>query len=271
MANSKAIRVAVAGACGKMGRATSTYLHQANGIEVVAVFDRSREGERYQAVVGPDVPDLVLQSKLGAGLDESGAEVLVDFTHPGCAADHAVVALKHKVAPVIGTSGLKALDLTSVQHESESMGVPALVVPNFAIGAVLMMRMAELASKWMPDLELIELHHDQKADVPSGTAIATIDRIVHHRGRKSAPRSELVSVEGARGGTYRDVQVHSVRLKGLLAHQEVIFGALGQVLTVRHDALDRTCYMPGVELAVRHMRKATGFSIGLDSILFDPS
>jgi 4-hydroxy-tetrahydrodipicolinate reductase len=268
MGNSRSIKVAVAGACGKMGRMTCAFLHAAPGIEVVAVFDRSRSGESYASVVGPDVPDLSLQTKLGAGLDDSGAEVLVDFTHPGCAADHAVTAIKHGVAPIIGTSGLKANDLSEIQHQSEATNVAALVVPNFAVGAVLMIRMAEMAAKWMPDVEVIEMHHDQKADAPSGTAIATIDGIAHHRGRKSAGKTEIVSVEGARGGSYRDVQVHSVRLKGLLAHQEVMFGALGQVLTVRHDALDRSCYMPGVELAVRYMKEATGFAVGLDAVLF---
>ena len=144
-----------------------------------------------------------------------------------------------------------------------------MYVPNFAVGAVLMMRFAEMAARWMPDAEIIELHHDRKEDAPSGTALLTAEKIAKARVAEPTrlPRA-VMKVEGARGGSAFGVPVHSVRLPGFLAHQEVMFGNQGEVLTIRHDSLDRVGFMHGVRLCATHVRSLPGFSVGLDTILF---
>lgn len=261
------IRVCLVGAAGKMGQETARALAQATGIEVVSAVDRAHPGESLRAIAGPRAPELVIQDKVGAALDADEAHVLVDFTQPGAAANHAESALKRGVAPVIGTSGLSAQDLREMAQAAAENQTPAMVVPNFAIGGVLMMRLAQQAAKWLPEVEIVEMHHDQKLDAPSGTAARTAELIAS--ARQEAPRraEELVKVEGVRGGSVAGIPVHSVRLKGLVAHQMVMFGGQGETLTIRHDSLDRTSFMPGVILAVREVWNRTGLTIGLDDLL----
>ncbi|HRI43880.1 MAG TPA: 4-hydroxy-tetrahydrodipicolinate reductase [Fimbriimonadaceae bacterium] len=261
------IRVCLVGAAGKMGQETARALGQATGIEVVSAVDRAHPGESLRAIAGPRAPDLVIQDKVGAALDADEANVLVDFTQPGAAANHAESALKRGVAPVIGTSGLSAQDLRDIAQVCAEFDTPAMVVPNFAIGGVLMMRFAQQAAKWLPDVEVVEMHHDQKVDAPSGTATRTAELIAGARQGQPKRGEELIKAEGVRGGTIAGVPVHSVRLKGLVAHQMVMFGGLGETLTIRHDSLDRTSFMPGVILAVREVWSRTGLTIGLDELL----
>lgn len=261
------IRVCLVGAAGKMGQESARALGQATGIEVVAAVDRAHPGESLRAIAGPRVPDLVIQDRVGAALDAVEADVLVDFTQPGAAANHAESALKRRVAPVIGTSGLSAQDLRDISQAAAEFETPAMVVPNFAIGGVLMMRFAQQAAKWLPDVEIIEMHHDQKLDAPSGTATRTAELIAAARSGTPWRSEEIIKVEGVRGGSVAGVPVHSVRLKGLVAHQMVMFGGLGETLTIRHDSLDRTSFMAGVILAVREVWNRTGLTIGLDELL----
>lgn len=261
------IRVCLVGAAGKMGQESARALAQATGIEVVAAVDRSHGGESLRSIAGPRAPDLVIEEKVGVALDTHEADVLVDFTQPGAAANHAESALKRKVAPVIGTSGLSAQDLRDIAQAAAEHETPAMVVPNFAIGAVLMMRFAQAAAKWLPDVEIVELHHDQKLDAPSGTATRTAELIAAARQAQPKRSEEMIKVEGVRGGSVAGVPVHSVRLKGLVAHQMVMFGGQGETLTLRHDSLDRTSFMPGVVLAVREVWNRTGLTIGLDDLL----
>lgn len=263
------IKVAVAGAAGKMGQHLCAHVAQASGLELVLVTDRSHVGENLREVAGKQMPSIVIEDKIGAGIERTGAQVLVDFTHPGCACDHAMTAMNHKCAAIIGTSGIHNSQHSDLADHAKATGIPAMLVPNFALGAVLMMRFAEMAAKWLPHVEIIELHHDAKADAPSGTAKATAEKIAANRHRSHHKNPEIISVEGVRGGSYRDVPIHSIRMRGLMAHQEVMFGALGQVLSIRHDAMDRTSYMPGVELAIRNVWKTSGLTIGLEQLLFN--
>ncbi len=221
-------------------------------------------------MAGPNAPDLVIEDKLGAALDRVKVDVLVDFSHHAAAAQHALQALKRGVAPLIGVTGVPDSDLKEIKLQCQESNVPAMYVPNFAIGAVLLMKFAEMAARWLPDVEVIEMHHDQKEDAPSGTALLTAERIAATRPRVPHLKQATIKVEGVRGGTYHDVRVHSVRLPGLVAHQMVMFGGVGETLTLRHDSLDRKSFMQGVKLCVQEIRKLEGFVIGMDRLLFGP-
>jgi 4-hydroxy-tetrahydrodipicolinate reductase len=207
---------------------------------------------------------------LAASLTDSKAQVMVDFTIPETAFANIVNALDCGVIPVVGTTGLTVAQLTELDIRSRALGIPVLVIPNFAIGAVLMMQMAVIAAKYLPDAEVIEYHHEKKVDAPSGTAMKTAQMI--HESRTQAPSrlpsGAFESVQGARGGLAFDtVPVHAVRLPGYVASQEVIFGAPGQRLSIRHDSIDRTSFMPGVVLAVRQSIGRTGLTYGLEHLL----
>jgi 4-hydroxy-tetrahydrodipicolinate reductase len=176
--------------------------------------------------------------------------------------------LESKVHAVVGTTGLNDANLNEIKKLCQKNNVNCLVAPNFAIGAVLMMKFSRDASHYMPEVEIIELHHDQKADSPSGTAIKTAEMILADRGkikRKEIPQVE--KIKGCRGGSLGDIRIHSVRLKGFVAHQEVIFGGLGQTLSIRHDSISRESFMPGVILAVRKIKKIKGLVYGLENLL----
>jgi len=170
---------------------------------------------------------------------------------------------------VIGTTGLSESNLRELASASRETKTSGIYAPNFAIGAVLMMRFSQMAAKWLPNCEIIELHHDRKEDAPSGTALLTAQLIGDARteppSRKPRP---IFKVEGVRGGVVEDTPIHSVRLPGYVAHQEVIFGGTGEVLTIRHDSMDRISFMEGVKLCLREVRGLDGFVIGMDKLLF---
>lgn len=263
------IRVIVAGAAGRMGQETVRALSSSAEFNVVAAVDKQFVGDSLRSVVGNSAPDMLIQGKLGETLDTTPADVMIDFTHPSSAASNTLSALKRGVAVVIGTSGLSSEDLSAVRMACAESEKPALLVPNFAIGAVLMMRFAEIAAKWFPNAEIIELHHDGKADSPSGTASRTAEIIAE--ARESVPRGVIGAIEkypGARGANVKGVHVHSVRMPGFVAHQEILFGGKGEILTVRHDSTDRTSFMEGVKLACREVGSLSGLTVGLDKLMF---
>ncbi len=267
---SERIRVAVSGALGKMGREVVKTIVADEQFELVVAVDRHGLEQPLREVFGPNVPDLQVESRLGAALDRVKADILIDFTHHSAAAVHGMSALKRGVSPIIGTTGLKHEELSELKAESKERGVPGLYAPNFAVGAVLMMHFSHLAAKWMPDAEIIELHHDQKVDAPSGTAMLTAEMIDDARKRDTSDKPvPFLKADGARGANVHRVPIHSVRLPGLVAHQEVIFGGRGETLTIRHDSLDRVSFMDGVKLSARRVRGLNGFVIGLEKILFD--
>jgi 4-hydroxy-tetrahydrodipicolinate reductase len=223
-----------------------------------------------------EAPDTTLVAKVDVGdrmmdIADAGAEVVVDFTHPDAAMDNVRFAVDHGIHCVVGTSGFSAEKQAAVTQLLEHKpGVGVVIAPNFAIGAVLSMRFAELAAKYYESVEIIELHHPRKVDAPSGTAAHTARLIEAARtaaGLGKAPDATTQEVDGARGALIDDVRVHSVRLSGLVAHQEVLFGGSGETLTIRHDSLDRNSFMPGVLLAVRSIMGRSGLIVGLDKLM----
>jgi 4-hydroxy-tetrahydrodipicolinate reductase len=266
---SERIRVAVTGALGKMGREVVRSIVADPDFELVITVDRHAHEIALREAMGDKMPDIPVESRLGVALDRVPTDVLIDFTHHSAAAGHALSALKRGVSPVIGTTGLRHEELAELIAESKERGVSGIYAPNFAVGAVLMMRFSALAAKWLPDAEIIEFHHDQKVDAPSGTAMLTAEMIGDARHKSPKELVEpTIKAAGARGGLVHKVPVHSVRLPGHVAHQSVIFGGQGETLTIRHDSIDRSSFMDGVKLCARRVKTLPGFVIGMDKILF---
>jgi 4-hydroxy-tetrahydrodipicolinate reductase len=266
------IRVAVAGAGGRMGQEVCGAVVASDDLELVAAIDQRVAGEGVRSMVGPAAPELTVADTVDAAAD-AGAAVLVDFTEAAAAAAHLQWCASHGVHAVVGTTGLSAEDLGAARAAFEVSEANALIAPNFAIGAVLLLRFCELAAPFMAGAEIIELHHDKKRDAPSGTALQTAERIAAARRAAgtgddaSDPTTQHV-LAGVRGGKGPGgIRVHSVRLPGLVAHEEVVFGAVGQSLTLRHDAYDRSSFMPGVLLAIRGVADRPGLTVGLDELL----
>lgn len=239
------MRVAVAGAHGRMGRTVCGAVEDADGLELAVAID-----------VGDD-----LEQVTAAAVD-----VAVDFTTPEAVDGNVTFYLEHGVHAVVGTTGWDEGMVERWRALAEQGSANAVVAPNFALGAVLMMHLAQLAAPHLPDVEIIELHHDRKADAPSGTAKLTAEQLA--RARDETPEVALgETIAGARGAAHHGIRVHAVRLPGLVAHQEVIFGTEGQTLSIRHDTIDRTAFMPGVLLAVRAVPQRPGLTVGLDELL----
>jgi 4-hydroxy-tetrahydrodipicolinate reductase len=256
------IRVGVVGATGRMGREVCRAVAADPELALVAAVSRSAPGATLADAIGLDgeAGTLVLAEHL-EGVRDGGTEVLVDFTSPAHASDHVAWAIANGVHVVVGTTGF---ELDEAWREAP---VGVIVAPNFAIGAVLLMRFAEQAARSLPSAEVIELHHDGKADAPSGTAMLTARRIAAARGDGMGAPGGDDALPGARGADVDGVRVHSVRLPGLVAHEEVIFGGQGQTLTLRHDSTDRTSFMPGVLLAIKAAPARPGLTIGLEHLL----
>lgn len=248
------IRVAVCGACGKMGQEVVRAVNEDDSMELVAKID----------ICGDDVFGSIKEASESVKID-----VLVDFTQPNSIFENAILCINNGIRPVIGTTGLSDDQLAQLKALSQEKGVSCLIAPNFTTGAVLMMMFAKQAAKFFDNAEIIELHHNQKKDAPSGTAIKTAQLMAEAKetfAKGNCPEEELI--EGARGGkSYSDIQIHSVRMPGYIASQEVIFGASGQVFKIRHDSMDRTCYMKGVIMAINHVMANNDFVYGLDNIL----
>jgi 4-hydroxy-tetrahydrodipicolinate reductase len=257
------IDVVVSGAAGRMGREVVRALTAAEGMRVVAAVDPTHAGGSVDDGTGGEI---LCSGELEVALEASRPAVMVDFTHPDAVEANLRVALDAGVHCVVGTTGIDQATLRALSDGAP--GVCVFVAPNFAIGAVLMMRFAADAARFMPHVEIIELHHDRKVDAPSGTALRTASLIASSRETvPPTPGRETEFAEGARGALVEDVSIHSVRLPGLVAHQEVIFGGPGQTLTIRHDSIDRTSFMPGVILAVRQVVSRTGLIIGLENLM----
>ena len=262
------MRVGVLGATGRMGQATCKAVLDAPDLELAAVVARSTGvGQPLRDLV-PDAPEELLVGERLSDLLAAEAEVVVDFSRPEATAAAVEGLLSEGVHLVSGTTGLPAEvmdDLANLAGKADHGN--AVWAPNFALGAVLAVHFAAVAGRFYPAAEVIELHHQGKADAPSGTALRTARAIAAAREHPSAPGVGHESVAGARGGEVDGVRVHSVRLPGLVAHQEVIFGGQGEVLTLRHDSLDRSSFMPGVLLAVREVATRPGLTVGLEPLL----
>ena len=259
--------VIVNGACGRMGQAVLKAVQEAEGLELVGAVD-IKGGADTGALVGLPANGILVETDLEALLTRKKPEVMVDFTRPDVVFGNVMTALKHGTSPVVGTTGLSDEQKAEIAKASEENNTPAFIAPNFAIGAVLLMVMSRQAAKYMPDVEIIELHHDKKLDAPSGTAIQTAAMIAEVRkAHKQGNPDEFEKLEGARGADYEGMHIHSVRLPGYVAHQEVIFGNQGEGLTLRHDSYDRSSFMTGVVLAAKKVRSLKGLTVGLDKLL----
>lgn len=260
------IRVGVFGAAGRMGSTVCAAVAADPELELVAAVDP------YHA--GIDLQQLGIE---GTGLQVAGtadalvpakAQVAVDFTVVDAARSNLEWCADHGVHAVVGTTGFTDDDIARLHQRFGGVHANAVIAPNFAIGAVLMMRFSEIAAPYFETAEVIELHHDQKIDAPSGTAMLTAQRMADASSDWAPDPTEQTVVDGARGGAGPGgIPIHSVRLRGLIAHQEVLLGTTGQSLTIRHDSYDRTSFMPGVLLAVRAVGDHPGLTIGLDALL----
>lgn len=258
------LRVGVFGAGGRMGATVCEAVLNDPDLELVAAVDPHHVGLDLRQVARLD-SGLHVDATPQAFLD-AGAQVVIDFTNLEAGRSNLAWLAQHGVHAVVGTTGFTPEDLEQIRAAFTTSN--CLIAPNFAIGAVLMMRFAELAAPWFDSVEVIELHHDQKVDAPSGTAMLTAERIAAASSDWTVDPTTTHVVDGARGGKGpAGIPVHSVRLRGLVAHQEVLFGTTGQTLSIRHDSLDRSSFMPGVILAVKRVGDLPGLTIGLDALL----
>ncbi len=250
-----------------MGQAVLKAVQEADGLELVGAVD-IKGGADTGTLVGLPANGILVETDLEALLERKKPEVMVDFTRPDVVFGNVMTALKHGTSPVVGTTGLSDEQKAEIAKAAEENATPAFIAPNFAIGAVLLMIMSRQAAKYMPEVEIIELHHDKKLDAPSGTAIQTAAMIAEVRKEhQQGNPDEFEKLPGARGANYEGMHIHSVRLPGYVAHQEVIFGGLGQTLTIRHDSMNRESFMPGVVLAAKKVRSLKGLTVGLDKLL----
>jgi 4-hydroxy-tetrahydrodipicolinate reductase len=243
-------RVAVIGARGRMGAQACIAVDAAEDLDLVEAVDA---GDSLRTI------------------SDAGAQVLVDFTHPDVVMQTLRFAIDAGIHTVVGTTGFTEARLAEIRGWlAEKPGLGSVIAPNFGIGAVLSMKFAELAAPYFESAEVIELHHPKKVDAPSGTALLTAHRIAAARSRAllhEMPDATTTEIPGARGADIEGVRVHSIRSTGLIAHQEVLFGTVGETLTIRHDSLDRSSFMPGVLLAVRQVGQRPGLTVGLDPLL----
>lgn len=275
MTSQALIPVVVNGATGKMGREAVKAIAAAADMTLVGAIARNPQyvGEDVGEVVGCgalEVPILAdLQGTLAMASQEKQPAVVVDFTHPDSVYENARAAIAYGVRPVVGTTGLSVEQLQDLAEFADKASMGCLVIPNFSIGVVLLQQAAIQASRYFDHVEIIELHHNQKADAPSGTAIQTAQMLAELGKTFNPPAvAETEKMPGARGTLAAEgIRIHSVRLPGLIAHQEVLFGAPGQLYTLRHDTSDRTSYMPGVLLAIRHVLQLKSLVYGLEKLL----
>lgn len=276
MANQALIPVVVNGAAGKMGREVIKAVSQASDMTLLGAVDRNPEynGKDAGEVAGLSEPLEVpitdqLEPTLVLATQERQLGVMVDFTHPSTVYDNIRAAIAYGIRPVVGTTGLSVEQIQDLAEFADKASTGCLLIPNFSIGMVLLQEAAVRASQYFDHVEIIELHHNQKADAPSGTAIQTAQMLAEMGktyNRTTVEETEKLS--GARGSVADEgIRIHSVRLPGLIAHQEVIFGAPGQIYTLRHDTSDRACYMPGVLLAIRKVLQLKSLVYGLEKLL----
>jgi len=259
-----ALRVGVFGAGGRMGSTVCAAVAADPDLELVAAADPHHVGLDLLQVTGLDLHLSVLADAEALGHAEP--DVVIDFTHLDAARENLAWCAANGVHAVVGTTGFTDEDVDRIRAELTSSN--CVIAPNFAIGAVLMMRFAELAAPWFESAEIIELHHEAKVDAPSGTAMLTMERMAAASTDWAADPTRTEVLPGARGGEDRvGIRVHSVRMRGLVAHQEVLLGTTGQSLTIRHDSYDRSSFMPGVLLAVKRVPDRPGLTVGLDALL----
>ncbi|MEK4245459.1 4-hydroxy-tetrahydrodipicolinate reductase [Psychrobacillus sp. FSL K6-2684] len=255
------IKVAVAGPRGKMGREAVGTIIKNEDFLLVGLLD----SKKTEATLGDNIP---IYTSLTELIEETAPDVLVDLTVPSAVYEHIITALEYGVRPVVGTTGFSEVQLDNIRNLVEEKQVGCIIAPNFSIGAVLMMKFAQTAAKYLPDVEIIELHHDEKVDAPSGTAIKTAQMIQNTREAsvQGHPEEEEI-LKGARGANFDGMRIHSVRLPGLIAHQQVLLGGDGQLLTLRHDSFNRSSFMSGVVISIKEVMNQSKLVYGLEEII----
>ncbi|MCI1820678.1 MAG: 4-hydroxy-tetrahydrodipicolinate reductase [Megasphaera sp.] len=264
------LRVLVNGADGRMGSQVVKAVYEDKELEFVGGVSVTSIGEDCGELAGIGTLGIPVREGLAKSLEDIKPDVVVDFTIPKVIFDNAKIVMEHGIHMVVGTTGLTASQRNELGKIADEHKTNIFIAPNFSIGAVLMMKISEIIAPYMPDAEIIELHHNNKLDAPSGTAILTAAKI--NDARKAAHVEAALdktheSLEGARGAKVDDIPVHSVRLPGYVAHQQVLFGGYGELLTIRHDSLDRKSFMPGVILAVKKVGSYPGLTFGLENFL----
>jgi 4-hydroxy-tetrahydrodipicolinate reductase len=267
-------RIGLIGAAGRLGSVLAVGLDAVDDLELVAVVSPSHAGMRLGEVVralpaGSAAASLVLEGSLEVLVDAQ-VDVAIEVTGPATVGANLRWLLEHGIHAVVGATGLSASDLETARTLAETGHAHAIIVPNFSIGAVLIERFAAEAARHLPHVEIIELHHDRKVDAPSGTAIATAAAIARARGDDLPPPAGVDGASvapGARGSLQHGIPVHAVRLPGLLAHEEVLVGGEGQLLTLRHDTTDRTAFVAGAVLACRRVADLDGLVVGLGALI----
>jgi 4-hydroxy-tetrahydrodipicolinate reductase len=258
-------KVGVFGASGRMGATVCKMVADDPELDLVAAVDPHHAGVDIRQAIGLDIPGLMI-TPTPEGIEHSGVEVMVDFTVLQAARKNLQWCAENGVHAVVGTTGFDPDDLAELEKRFTKSN--CFVAPNFAIGAVLMMRFAELAAPYFETAEILELHHNKKVDAPSGTAMMTAERMAAASDEWEKDPTKKEVVKGARGGKGpASIRMHAVRLRGLVAHQEVLLGTTGQTLSIRHDSFDRDSFMPGVALAVKAVADHPGVTVGLDALL----
>jgi 4-hydroxy-tetrahydrodipicolinate reductase len=261
-------KIIMFGICGKMGKSISAELIKEKEIELVGGFDIIN--------TGVDVGEFLTGKKTGYKIHDSyedikklHPDIIVDFTTADSANKNINWAIDNNLNIIVGTTGLSKEDLRKIEGRALKSNSKTLIVPNFSIGAAVMIKISRMISKYFDDCEIIEMHHDKKKDAPSGTSLLTAEEISleNSSGKPRLKEGETETIEGSRGGFTGGIHIHSVRLPGLLAHQQVIFGTKGQTLSIKHDSIDRSSFYPGVILAIRNLDKLSNFTFGLDKLI----
>jgi 4-hydroxy-tetrahydrodipicolinate reductase len=262
------IRIVIAGPRGRMGLEAVKLVEKTENYELVAVVDHKNGGMLLSELEGISSLPVPIYEDIEKCFSAVQSDVLIDLTTPEVGMNHTKIALDFGVRPVVGTTGFTKENLQELEELCHQKGRGCIIAPNFALGAVLMMKFSQLASRYFQDVEIIELHHDQKLDAPSGTAVKTAQMIAQVREEKvQGHPNEKETIQGARGADYSGMHIHSVRLPGLIAHQQVMFGADGQTLTIRHDSYNRASFMSGVKLAVDKVMNIDTLVYGLENII----
>ncbi len=263
------IKVLVSGACGKMGKEVVKAINEAADMELVGAVDIINIGQDIGKIAFGQENGIQITNNLKESTEFAKPDVVIDFTQPNSAFKNAKDILEAGARPVIGTTGLKDEEINELKKLATKFSLSGIIAPNFTTGAVLMMMFAKMAAKYFDNAEIIEYHHNQKKDAPSGTAIKTAQIMASTKNCfTKGNASEIEAIKGSRGGiSMGDIHIHSVRMPGYMASQEVIFGSAGQILTIRHDSVERKCYMPGILLATRYIMENNEFIYGLDNIL----
>lgn len=261
-------KIVMFGICGKMGTSISRELIKEEEMELIGGFDIEN--------VGVDIGEFLIGKKTGykiynsyKDIKELGPDIIIDFTNANAANKTINWAIDNNINIIAGTTGLRGEDLDNIESKALKSGSKTLIAPNFSIGAVIMIKISKMISKYFDNCEIIELHHEKKKDAPSGTSILTADEIslgsIFNKSRLKEGETE--TIEGCRGGLAGGIHIHSIRLPGLLAHQNVIFGAKGQTLSIKHDSLDRSSFYPGVILAIKNLDKLSNYTFGLNKLI----